>query len=53
VLCKWENRQRAAGKRDHLLDGLSAEDEARLGSRHPRFMLQCETFAVSAADPAA
>lgn len=32
-LCKWENKQRAAGKRDHLLDGLSAEDEARLGSR--------------------
>ncbi|KAK3386698.1 major facilitator superfamily domain-containing protein [Podospora didyma] len=35
--CTWENKQRAAGKRDHRLEGLSQEEQDQLGSRHPRF----------------
>ncbi|KAK3937842.1 major facilitator superfamily domain-containing protein [Diplogelasinospora grovesii] len=37
LYCMYENRARAAGKRDHRLEGLSEEDEIKLGSRHPRF----------------
>ncbi|KAF2446267.1 MFS general substrate transporter [Karstenula rhodostoma CBS 690.94] len=32
--CKWENRKRATGERDHRLRD---EKEERLGYRHPRF----------------
>ncbi|KAK3680878.1 major facilitator superfamily domain-containing protein [Podospora appendiculata] len=37
--CSWENKQREAGKRDHRLEGLSVEDQHKLGDRHPRFRL--------------
>ncbi|KAK3396863.1 major facilitator superfamily domain-containing protein [Sordaria brevicollis] len=39
IFCAWENRQRAAGKRDHRLEGLSEEEQEQLGNRHPRFHL--------------
>lgn len=32
-----ENRLRAAGKRDHRLEGLSEEEQNDLGYRHPEF----------------
>ncbi|KAL2019755.1 hypothetical protein VTK56DRAFT_9199 [Thermocarpiscus australiensis] len=35
--CMYENRARAAGKRDHRLDRLSEEEQEKLGSRHPLF----------------
>lgn len=35
--CKWENRQRDLGKRDHRLNGLSEEQAKDLGYRHPSF----------------
>jgi len=35
--CKWENRQRNLGKRDHRLDGLSEAGIKGLGYRHPDF----------------
>lgn len=35
--CKWENRQRDLGKRDHRLNGLSANEIRDLGYRHPAF----------------
>jgi len=35
--CSWENKQRAAGKRDHRLQGLSEDEQVHLGSRHPAF----------------
>ncbi len=34
--CSWENRQRAAGRRDHLR-GLPREEQDRLGEKHPDF----------------
>ncbi|CAK7234957.1 hypothetical protein SBRCBS47491_009126 [Sporothrix bragantina] len=34
--CRWENRQREAGKRDHLRS-LSAEEQEKLGELHPDF----------------
>ncbi|KAB5558482.1 major facilitator superfamily domain-containing protein [Coniochaeta sp. 2T2.1] len=37
LYCAWENRQRAAGKRDRRLDGLSPQEEMDLGYRHPSF----------------
>ena len=37
IFYRWENRQRDLGRRAHRLDGISAEDEALLGSRHPAF----------------
>ncbi|TKX26478.1 MFS transporter-like protein 17 [Elsinoe australis] len=33
----WENRQRALGKRDHRLQGLSEAEANDLGYRHPEF----------------
>jgi hypothetical protein len=33
----YENRARAAGKRDHRLEGLTEEEQEALGSRHPQF----------------
>ncbi|KAH7394133.1 major facilitator superfamily domain-containing protein [Phaeosphaeria sp. MPI-PUGE-AT-0046c] len=36
--CKWENRQRDMGKRDHRLNGTEAEVKD-LGYRHPEFRL--------------
>jgi hypothetical protein len=36
--CKWENKQRDLGKRDHRLNG-SAEEIKDLGYRHPEFRL--------------
>lgn len=35
--CKWENKQREAGKRDHRLEGLTLEEQGKLGYRHPSF----------------
>lgn len=34
---RWENRQRALGKRDHLLEGRTPEEIAELGHTHPHF----------------
>jgi hypothetical protein len=39
--CRWENRQRTEGKRDHRLQGGSGregEREEMLGYRHPKFL---------------
>ncbi|KAK4108613.1 MFS general substrate transporter [Canariomyces notabilis] len=35
--CMYENRARAAGKRDHRLEGLTEQEKLKLGSRHPEF----------------
>lgn len=35
--CRWENKARAAGKRDHRLEGLTQEEQEALGSRHPNY----------------
>jgi hypothetical protein len=35
--CAWENKQRAAGKRNHRLEGLSEKEAIDLGYRHPDF----------------
>jgi hypothetical protein len=35
--CMYENKARAAGKRDHRLEGLTEEEQIALGSRHPEF----------------
>lgn len=37
LYCTYENKVRAAGKRDHRLDGLSEGEKAQLGYRHPEF----------------
>ena len=37
LYCKWENRQRSLGKRDHRLNGLSEAEIKDLGYRHPDF----------------
>lgn len=37
LYCARENRLRAAGKRDHRLEGLSEQQQDELGYRHPRF----------------
>ena len=37
LYCQWENRQRDMGKRDHLLQGLTPEEEQDLSSSHPAF----------------
>ncbi|KAK1834618.1 hypothetical protein QBC39DRAFT_252126 [Podospora conica] len=37
LYCARENRVRAAGKRDHRLEGLSELEQDELGYRHPRF----------------
>lgn len=37
LYCTWENKARAAGKRDSRLVGLDEVERARLGSRHPEF----------------
>lgn len=36
ICCAWENRQRAAGKRDHLRR-LPQEEQDKLGEKHPDF----------------
>ncbi|KAL1841819.1 hypothetical protein VTJ49DRAFT_6572 [Mycothermus thermophilus] len=35
--CRRENKLRAAGKRDHRLEGLTQEEQEGLGSRHPSY----------------
>jgi hypothetical protein len=35
--CMRENKARAAGKRDHRLEGLTEEEAVNLGYRHPNF----------------
>ena len=35
--CMYENKARAAGKRNHRLEGLTEEEQEQLGSRHPSF----------------
>ncbi|KAK4454853.1 major facilitator superfamily domain-containing protein [Podospora aff. communis PSN243] len=37
LYCARENRLRAAGKRDHRLEGLTEAEADKLGYRHPRF----------------
>ncbi|KAF4433859.1 putative transporter [Colletotrichum fructicola] len=37
LYCLYENRMRAAGKRDHRLDGRSEKEQVQLGYRHPSF----------------
>ncbi|KZM22543.1 Adenylosuccinate synthase [Ascochyta rabiei] len=37
LYCKWENKQRDLGKRDHRLNGLNEEQIRDLGYRHPEF----------------
>jgi uncharacterized membrane protein len=37
MYCKWENKQREMGKRDHLTSGLSRDEELELSSKHPAF----------------
>jgi hypothetical protein len=37
VYCKYENKARNAGERDHRLEGLSAREVVDLGYRHPEF----------------
>ncbi|KAF2025062.1 MFS general substrate transporter [Setomelanomma holmii] len=37
IYCKWENRQRDLGKRDHRLNGKSEVEIRDLGYRHPEF----------------
>ena len=37
LYCMRENRLRAQGKRDHRLEGLTEEEQADLGYRHPDF----------------
>lgn len=34
---RWQNRQRALGKRDYLLEGRTPEEIAQLGHTHPHF----------------
>ncbi|KAK3315599.1 major facilitator superfamily domain-containing protein [Apodospora peruviana] len=35
--CMYENKARAAGKRDHRLEGLTEHQQEQLGNRHPRY----------------
>lgn len=35
---KYENRKRANGKRDHVMEGLSEEKILALGDENPRFV---------------
>ena len=35
--CMYENKARAAGKRDHRLEGLTEEEQHKLGNRHPGY----------------
>lgn len=35
--CKWENRQRARGKRDYRLQGLTEQEKIDLGHHNPEF----------------
>lgn len=37
IYCAYENRVRAAGKRDYRLEGLTEEEQEQLGNRHPHF----------------
>jgi hypothetical protein len=37
LYCMYENRVRAAGKRDHRIQGLSHEEQLDLGHKHPDF----------------
>ena len=39
-LCRRENTKRRNGERDYVLEGKTQEEIERLGSRHPRFILQ-------------
>ncbi|KAK4124671.1 MFS general substrate transporter [Parathielavia appendiculata] len=37
LYCARENRVRAAGKRDHRLEGLTEQEQEQLGNRHPSY----------------
>ncbi|KAK1997140.1 major facilitator superfamily transporter [Colletotrichum falcatum] len=37
LYCVYENKARAAGKRDHRLEGLTTEEQDQLGHQHPSF----------------
>ncbi|KAG4272778.1 hypothetical protein FPRO04_10293 [Fusarium proliferatum] len=39
LYCVWENKAREAGRRDHRLNGLSEDEQAKLGHSHPSFRL--------------
>lgn len=38
--CKWENRQRDLGRRDHRLEGKTEQEIKDLGWRHPAYRLK-------------
>ncbi|GAA5976076.1 hypothetical protein JCM10908_005379 [Rhodotorula pacifica] len=38
--CKWENRQRDLGRRDHRLEGKTEQEIRDLGWRHPAYRLK-------------
>lgn len=37
MYCKYENKVRDAGGRDHRVEGMSEGDVVELGYRHPEF----------------
>ncbi|GAA6011294.1 hypothetical protein JCM10207_008289 [Rhodosporidiobolus poonsookiae] len=37
--CRWENKQRIAGRRDNRIDGKTEEEIKALGHRHPAYRL--------------
>ena len=37
LYCHYENRARAAGRRDYRLNGLNEAEARKLGDRHPSF----------------
>ncbi|KAF4443578.1 major facilitator superfamily transporter [Fusarium acutatum] len=39
LYCRWENKARDAGRRDHRLTGLTEAEQADLGHDHPDFRL--------------
>lgn len=38
--CKWENRQRDLGRRDHRLEGKTEQEIKDLGWKHPSYRLK-------------
>ena len=38
--CWWENKQRAAGKRDHRLQGLTDEEKEKLGENSHELVIR-------------
>ncbi|KAF2461797.1 major facilitator superfamily domain-containing protein [Lineolata rhizophorae] len=38
VYLRWENKQRTKGKRDHRIQGITMEEAADLGHKHPEYV---------------